>query len=361
MATETIDVRHLAGSAVDHVVQGQGYFPVIAGLGGEEVAVVLRGGAGHIGLKGRLDLVRSKDGGRSWEAPIPIVDSERDDRNPAFGIAPDGTLVLAYHWQGCYDEQGKWKPALNRQDTRVVYSGDQGRTWGGDALLNYPALNGASPFGKIRRGPDNRLYMPIYGGPVLPGLKGFAQVGPATCPTYLLRSGDQGRTWGDPILVALGLNEGDVLFLPEGDWLFAGRSEQEGEQALYTCRSGDGGKSWGDVQRVTGASEHPPDLTLLGNGDILLNFGRRHPPYGVEGILSRDRGRSWEVRRLLFADDLPGSDIGYPSTLRLEGGRLLTVFYSAGTRQQPHNTYEAVNAFCRVVGYEEEELLAAWE
>jgi len=360
MKNDMIDVRQLPGTTVGSVVEDQGYFPVIAGLGGDECLVVLRGGAGHIGISGRLDAVRSADGGRTWENPVPVADSERDDRNPALGIAPDGTLVLAYHWQGSYDEQGKWDPESGKVDTRVIYSRDRGKTWTGDTLLNYAPLNGSSPFGKIRCGADGTLYMPIYGGAVLNDLRGYVTAGSGACPSYLLRSYDQGRTWNDPILVALGLNEADVLFLPGGDWLFAARSEERQEQAIYTCRSTDRGRSWTDLRQVTAPSEHPPDLTLLGNGYILLTFGCRHEPFGVQGLISRDQGRTWDPRRLLFADDLPGTDIGYPSTLRLDRGRLLTAFYSAGTPEEPSNTYEAVSAFCRVVRYDEEALLDAF-
>ena len=359
--TDFIDICSLPGTAVTDVVRGQGYFPVIAGLGGRVCLVVLRGGAGHIGLEGRLDAVRSSDGGETWEAPVSIVDSERDDRNPALGLAADGRLVLAYHWQGSYDAEGKWAPESKRTDTKVVYSRDGGETWEGDRPLDFAPLNGASPFGKIRCDPGGVLYMPIYGGgPALSDLTGYVQTGPASCPTYLLRSSDGGATWGDPILVGLGLNEADLLFLPDGEWLFAARSEERDEQAIYICRSEDGGRTWGDLGQVTVASEHPPDLTLLGSGEVLLTFGCRNVPYGVQGLLSRDGGRTWEDRRLLFADDLPGTDIGYPSTLRLDDGRLVTVFYSAGTSEQPNNTYEAVNAFCRAVCYDEEALLHAF-
>ncbi|MFA6111247.1 MAG: sialidase family protein [Candidatus Latescibacterota bacterium] len=354
-----IDVRSLPGTTVTEVVRGQGYFPVIAAVGEREVVVALRGGAGHIGLGGRLDLVRSRDAGLTWEAPVTVVDSERDDRNPALGMVREGALALAYHWQGNYDAQGKWSPDLKRQDTRIVYSGDLGRTWTGDEPLHYTPLNGASPFGKIRCHADGTLYLPIYSGPVLPGLKGFVTVGPGTSPSYLLRSRDHGRTWGDPILVAMGLNEADVLFLPDGDWLFAGRSEQADEQAIYLCRSHDEGATWGEVERVTAPHEHPPDLTLLHRDRVLLTFGRRHPPFGVEGLLSQDLGHTWDPRRLVFADDLPGGDIGYPSTILLAGGRLVTVFYSAGTPAQPFDAYTARNAFCRAVCYDEQSLVEA--
>lgn len=354
------DIRDLPGTTVTDVVGGQGYFPVIAGLGGQECIVALRAGAGHMGLGGRLESVRTTDGGATWETPVTIVDSERDDRNPALGAAEDGTLVLAYHWQGSYGADGKFDPDNRRVDTRLVYSGDRGETWQGDAALDFGALNGASPFGKIPRDGEGTLYMPIYGGgPPLPGLTPGVRIDDSNCGTYLLRSTDNGVSWSDPILVAVGLNEADLLFLPDGEWLFAARSEKRGEQAIYTCRSADGGSTWTDLRKVTGSSEHPPDLTLLASGDVLLNFGCRNAPFGVQGLLSRDRGRTWDGRRLLFADDLPGTDIGYPSTVRLDDGRLITVFYSAGTPEQPSNAYEAVNAFCRAVCYDEEALLDA--
>ena len=249
-------------------------------------------------------MARSTDRGATWHADrVTLADSERDDRNPAIGRAPDGRLVLAYHWQGSYDENGVWDRANPVEDTRLAFSSDRGHTWADDHLLDFTPLNGESPFGKIRTfdpgGSDEAMLMPIYGGKPLTDVDRVVSVGPATCPTYLLRSADGGRSWGDPLLVAMGLNESDVIFLPDGDWLFAARSEDEA--ALYTCRSSDAGQTWGDLQRVTEASEHPPDLTLLSDGHVLLNFGRRHAPFGVEGVISADGGRSWSPRRLRYS------------------------------------------------------------
>lgn len=96
---------------------------MIASLGGDEVAVVHRAGDGHVGLNGRLDCVRSGDGGRSWEEPVVMIDSDRDDRNPAFGVAPNGTLVVGYQYQGSYDADGKFDSEIaNATDTRVIFN-----------------------------------------------------------------------------------------------------------------------------------------------------------------------------------------------------------------------------------------------
>jgi hypothetical protein len=67
------------------VVSGQGYFPVALRLKDGRIAVALRGGAPHVGIKGRLDMVFSADEGKSWTKPTLVVDSPVDDRNPALG------------------------------------------------------------------------------------------------------------------------------------------------------------------------------------------------------------------------------------------------------------------------------------
>lgn len=358
MNNRIVDLRQLPGTEEVTVVDGQGYFPVITRSGGEGLVVALRGGAPHMGLGGRLDSVASDDGGRSWSAPVTVADSERDDRNPALGTAADGTLVLAYHWQGNYDADGNWKgDGSGPTDTRVVRSRDGGRSWGEDRFLDWTAINGASPFGKIRCDAGGRLYMPIYGGPPeAMADTGNVSVSPAVSPTYLLRSDDDGESWGQPLLVARGLNEADVLLLADDDWLFAARSASLGE--TYTCRSVDQGHTWGELQRVTVAREHPPDLTDLGDGVVLLTYGRRHEPFGVDGRVSLDGGRSWAAPRLQLATDLPGTDIGYPSTARLDDGWLVTAYYVADKRRAADGS-RSVHACCRALRYREEELLAA--
>src|SRR5437899_9802614 len=113
------------------VVSGQGYFPVALRLQDGRIAVVLRGGAGHLGIKGRLDMVFSSDEGKSWTGPTLVVDSPVDDRNPALGQARDGSLVVAYFRTANYDAQGRYNPKLERPvSTWVTRSEDGGKTWG---------------------------------------------------------------------------------------------------------------------------------------------------------------------------------------------------------------------------------------
>lgn len=352
----TIDVRKLASTGAVAVTEGEGYFPVVAALSDKDLVAVLRGGAGHLGIGGCLDVVLSSDSGRTWSLPSTVADSEWDDRNPALGVAADGTVILSYYSMGSYDSEGKWEPSSGKADTRLVRSQDGGKTWSGDDLIDYRPINGASPFGKIRD-VGGAMTMPVYGGPILGNTDRAVKADPPTSPTYLLRSTDNGRTWGDPTLVALGLNEADFLVLPSGEWVFAARTEKEG--AIDILHSSDDGRSWRWTCRATGEHEHPPDLTLLENGWILLVFGHRHEPFGVQGMISKDGGCTWGPDRLVLEDGLHCTDIGYPSTARLAGGRLATLFYSAGSASEPSDPYRAINVSCRAICYDEDELVGA--
>jgi hypothetical protein len=85
-----------AGLSRSLAVKNQGYSPVALRLRDGRIAVVLRGGAGHLEIQGRLDIIFSGDGGRTWTSPVVVVDSPVDDRNPALGQARDRTLVVGF-------------------------------------------------------------------------------------------------------------------------------------------------------------------------------------------------------------------------------------------------------------------------
>src|SRR5439155_16412990 len=144
------------------VVTGQGYFPVALRLRDGRIAVVLRGGATHVGIKGRLDMVFSADEGKTWSKPAMVVDSPADDRNPAFGQARDGTLVVGYWRTATYDDQGRYNPKLDKPvNTWVTRSADGGKTWSDPVALDVTDIGWGSPYGRILTPPDGTLTMPV--------------------------------------------------------------------------------------------------------------------------------------------------------------------------------------------------------
>ena len=328
-----VDVRALPGTRETVAYKDGGLFPVLTIAPDGTVVAVLRGAAGHLGLAGRIEIVRSGDGGLTWTPPSVVADSECDDRNPALGVSQRGTLLLSYHRQCSYDEQGRYldrnhSSAQRRVEVMVTRSEDAGLTWEKPAPMDVEPLRTGSAFGKIASLADGTLLMAVYRE-----------------DSYLVRSHDDGKSWGDPSLIAAGMNETGLLALPSGDILAVMRSWEEGA-ALFTTRSSDGGRSWSAPVQVTDAGQHPADLVLLANGDVLLCYGNRNPPYRVEGLVSRDGGRSWVEGLLTFSGALYGynveerrpTDLGYPSSVvARESGRGLGVtmyYYNPSIRNQ---------------------------
>ena len=342
------DLRQLPGASEVYLCHDEGYFPVLINPQGEEILAVLRGGAGHMGITGRLDAVRSLDGGKTWETPTVIVDTEVDDRNPAVGQAPDGTVVLAYHAQGSYNKDGSWSKELRRVQMRVVRSHDSGATWEASQPLDYAPMEKHSAYGRICTLTDGTMLLPIYGGAI-------GAIGRTDDCAYILRSHDNGQTWGAPTLIAAGYNETGIILLPNGDLVAAMRSGDR-RACLAVSRSADGGATWTEPVLVTNDSEHPADLTLLSNGWFILFFGVRHEPFGVQARISKDSGQTWDERRLIVCDDLGPSDLGYPSTVRI-GDQLVTAYYSAPQQWNEPN-FRGEGAFARALRYSEQALLA---
>ena len=194
---------------------------------------------------------------------------------------------------------------------------------------------------------------------------------------YLARSLDDGQTWGDVSLIALNMNETALLALPDGLVLAVLRGA-DSDQALHSARSRDGGRSWTVPVQVTQASQHPADLVLLSNGDILLTYGNRSPPYRVEGRVSRDGGRSWLDILLTFSGHLYGytseesrrTDLGYPSSVVRSsgaGGQGITMYYynpsmrhaTVGRQRAGNPLYQHENYYAIAVTWQEDELIAA--
>ena len=57
-----------------------------------------------------------------------------------------------------------------------------------------------------------------------------------------------------------------------------------------------------------------------------MTYGYRRPPFGNQARVSKDNGDTWSGAMTL-SDDGEGSDLGYPSTVELEDGTLVTVWY----------------------------------
>lgn len=353
-----------------------GLFPVLIKTGSNSLAAIFRTGAVHVGITGTLAVSTSNDGGKSWSDPVEITPRWEGNCNPALGMNREGELVAAFYKAGLFSfEEDPKGYGLHYDEARVVKlvieakkgqrlvpspfitkSKDNGRTWTEPKSYTSELIAIPSPFGKIITAPDGTLLMPIYGSPK----DGKDTYGEDI--SVLVRSKDGGETWGNETLVVEGYNETSFAILPNGTMVAAARSFKNLNTAILFSK--DMGRTWSKPVPVTRYLEHPADLTVLQSGKLLLTFGRRLPPMGCGLLLSDDFGNTWNHDRevLLAGDGLPGlnrGDVGYPSTVQLDNGNIVTILYYAnGSEMAITGKYQEgwTDISCQAIHYREEDI-----
>ena len=224
---KTLDLRTLPAAQEVMAYRDGGLFPVLIATERGTLLAAVRGGAGHLGLAGRMEVIRSLDQGKSWSPPAVVADSERDDRNPALGISNRGTVILAYQGQGNYDSEGNYAENEGSDprtvETLFTRSHDDGVSWERPVPLAVTNLTSASPFGKIVSQADGTLLMAVY-----------------NADSWLVRSRDDGQSWGEASLIGTGMSETALHVLPNGALLAVMRGSGNGDP-LFTTHSSNGG------------------------------------------------------------------------------------------------------------------------
>ncbi|MYJ35225.1 MAG: exo-alpha-sialidase, partial [Acidimicrobiaceae bacterium] len=167
---------------------------------------------------GRSCLIKSSDGGRSWDPSTRVVVEDYTDHTGnwdcAFAQISDGTIIM--HTRICgfinapgaianrIDEQAMGYVRPHQTGYAVYKSSDNGDTWNGPIPVStYPiadsgtavCLAGGTGSGHVVELPDGGLLMPLEGTLSPDGyiLGGGVNWEPSRC--FLLRSDDGGDTW----------------------------------------------------------------------------------------------------------------------------------------------------------------------
>lgn len=289
-------------------------WPNLTELPDESIVASIFNQPGHGSLPGDVDCWATTDGGKTWQlrgTAAPRDNATSNRMNVAAGLATDGDMVVI---ASGYGEIGADKPFSERVLVAKVYrSWDGARSWIVTSDLPM-APDGAHliPFGDITVANDGSMRVLCY-------------TAWKTWATYMLTSRDEGRSWAEPVKIGEGVNEGAPLHLGEGKWIAVIRTVSPADCRLYT--SDDDGATWTDRGPVTEASQHPAHLLKLKDGRVLMTYGnRRQERPGVEAKFSSDGGLTWTDP--LRIQELPMVDLGYPASLELADGRVLTAYYA---------------------------------
>ena len=280
----------------------------------------------HGAWEGDVECWVSSDGGQLWErrgVPAPH-ESGTNRMNVAAGLAHDDALVVIASGWTAKAPRGEEPPAgpSTVLTPWVCRSTDGGQSWTRTEAVEMPDV---IPFGDIVRSPDGTLGASFYSWH--PRERNTA---------YLLRSRDDGRTWAEPTVIGPDdYNETDLLPLDAERWLAACRTLKDGHLELFA--SEDGGSSWTCRGPLTLPRQHPAHLLQLSDGRILLVYGiRNRGLYGVGARLSEDEGQTWGDPMLLV-DLEDATDGGYPSSVQLGDGTIVTAYYC--NRIRAHRRY----------------------
>lgn len=315
-------------------------WPTLTRRENDELLLVWSGGrAKHVCPFGQVHMMKSLDGGQTWTWPRVLIDNAIDDRDAGILVTQKGTLLVTTFTSLAYEpglakaeasgswpdaELQRWTAARDRLTAEqrkqqlgnwMIRSTDGGLEW--SAPYRVP-LN--SPHGPVQLSDGRQLYAG----------KGLwteeARVGVAQSlddgqswewlATIPIRSGDDHRNYHE--LHAVESSDGRLVVHIRNH-----NSKNSGE--TLQSESDDGGRTWSEPHSI-GVWGLPSHLLRLSDDRLLMSYGHRRSPFGNQARLSTDSGTTWSDPILISSDGVTG-DLGYPSTVQLDDGSLVTAWY----------------------------------
>jgi hypothetical protein len=319
---------------------------------GELLVVSSSGRREHVDPYGQVFLIRSRDDGATWSDPQVIADTPIDDRDA--GIIETRTGALVANWftslawlnylYRAETGQIDWLPRATQDDWRrerqtlvetvrvrdvlgewTIRSEDGGLTWEPCA----PSLV-SSPHGPVQLADGRLLYVGKRTGPPVQWNRGSSH---ESMELAAAESRDDGRSWsvigGIPFMpghTVADYHEPHAVETADGRLVAQIRNHgKPHDQETLQAESEDGGRTW-TVPHAIGVWGTPSHLIRLRDSRLLMTYGYRRPPYGNQARVSGDGGRTWSEPLAISSDGL-STDLGYPSSVELEDGRILSVWY----------------------------------
>ena len=312
-------------------------WPTVAKLQNGKIAVVASGfRCRHVCPFGKTVIAYSENNGESYTPPSPVIDTVLDDRDG--GIIPfgeKGVIVTSFNNTTDFQRSNSELTAYDKAYLDTLSAEAEAEALG----VNFRISNDSGvTFGEIYKSPVTSPHGPLElrDGTLL-------WVGRTFSP-------DDSQMHGKDCIQAHKINidgttefigqienikldeinplscEPHAILLDDGRILVQIRAEKV--FSIYQSISEDNGKTWSRPERILpldgGA---PPHIFKHSSGALISTYSYRKAPYGIKAMFSFDNGNTWDYGHDIYVNNI-SSDLGYPSSVELEDGSILTVFYA---------------------------------
>lgn len=345
-----IDAEHGVVSSFPHDFLGYYGWPTLARMDDGTLVAAASGLRNeHVCPFGRNVFCTSTDDGRTWTGIRVANDSPLDDRDTGVVCLGGDKMLLSWFTTDNRSRADRaepevadiWQTGFARitddnvarcSGAWICTSDDAGESW--NVPVKVPLT---APHGPIRLRSGALLYFgKVFGRDMNDFITGAGEIAAMT-------SSDEGQAWerlGEvPLLEDTepgNYHEPHVAELPDGKLVGLIRSAMATSESqddimgalkfsMFQSVSTDGGRTWSKVEPL-GFHGSPPHLLVHSSGALVCAYGYRQEPYGERVMISRDGGESWDHDYIL-RDDGPDRDLGYPSSVELADGSLLTMYY----------------------------------
>lgn len=289
----------------------------------------------HICPFGKGVLVFSDDNGETYSKPVPVFDTVLDDRDVGLCVfGKSGLIATTFNnplefqrenmpqTQECFDCINAISPEEEAEALGISFriSNDCGETFG--RIYKSPV---SSPHGPTVLNDGTVLWV----GRRL-GIHNHIEAHVINTETGEMTLRGEMGIYKYEEFKDIFFYEPNALQLPDGRIICHLRAENEDESlfTLYQTVSDDNGVTWSKpVQIVRDDSGAPAHIFRHSSGVLISTFSHRSKPYGIWAVFSEDNGEIWSDE-FVIAEGRDTDDLGYPSTIELDNGELITVYYT---------------------------------
>lgn len=348
-SSKAVVLKH--GIVSKNIGEKGSYWPSVARHSNGKIAAVWSGGRlGHVCPFGRVDLSFYDEEKDAWTPAAPVFDSPLDDRDAGIVDWNGKTVLTTFNnkrefQKGAHSlgsEPKKLAIAMAYLDS--VTDEEEEKYYGslllvsedGENFANFVKMPVTAPHGPTVL-KDGRLF---YAGRLFDQTQEYE--GKTLKDGIYATWTKDGDSWSEPIAFPVGKAMKDSHWFCEphaaecddGSILVVIRAHRNDDYAmsLAISRSTDGGKTFSEIEPIGFSAsepwrgEGPGHLLRLSDGRMLLSYGYRSLPYGIRARISVDRGHTWGTE-IVLRDDFIHWDSGYPASVELENGNILTVYY----------------------------------